>query len=86
MLNSPQQEHGSLDCGVAVCYVIRQFYRQQPIDTKPAETEIRVMRTEIVETLVRWGVEEKYFNGRQKAIVIRSEGAETVSPCDVGYV
>lgn len=52
MLNSPQQEHDSLDCGVAVCYVIRQFYRQQPIDTKPAETEIRVMRTKIVEMLV----------------------------------
>lgn len=51
MLNSPQQDHGTLDYGVAVLYAIRQYFRQQPIVKKEAEKEIRVMCTEIIETL-----------------------------------
>lgn len=54
---------------VAILYVIRQYFRQQPIVKKEAENEIRGMWSEIVETLVRWGIEDKYYCRKQKAII-----------------
>lgn len=54
---------------VAILYVIRQYFRQQPIVKKEVENEIRGRWSEIVETLVRWSIEDKYYYRKQKVII-----------------
>lgn len=73
-LNAPQQDHGTVDCGIFVMYIIRQYFRQQSIKNQEARKEInKSMRAEIVETLIKWGCHDKYFSkGKKKLIIKRS--------------
>lgn len=53
-VNAPQQNRTSVDCGVAVLYIIKRYYEQESIIKELAETELTAMRTDIVETFLNW--------------------------------
>lgn len=50
--DTPQQRGSSVDCGVAVLYIIRQYYEQVPITKEIGESELLEIRTEIVMTFL----------------------------------
>ncbi|KAH7834305.1 hypothetical protein Vadar_014715 [Vaccinium darrowii] len=52
VLDCPQQAPGSLDCGVIVYYIIRQYFRNEEVRSKLPKAECRRMRAEIVHTFV----------------------------------
>lgn len=64
--NAPQQKSASVDCGVAVLYVISKYFEQQPVVKKVAEDELDAMRTNIVETLLNWAKGQSYYVGQLK--------------------
>lgn len=49
VMDAPQQRPGSLDCGVIMLHIIRQYFRQQPIHRVSAE-DGNTMRRGIAET------------------------------------
>lgn len=59
--DTPQQKGNTLDCGVAVMYVIRQYFEQVPITKAIGESELPAMRTEIVKTLLNWAKHRDYY-------------------------
>lgn len=58
--HAPQQYANSVDCGVVVLYIIREFFRHKLILRSEAEDGVRIMRTEIVEALVNYSSDEQY--------------------------
>ncbi|THG02821.1 hypothetical protein TEA_014142 [Camellia sinensis var. sinensis] len=50
--NAPQQESDSLDCGLFVCYIMKQYSKHEPIKSKLSTQEIRLMRAELIERFV----------------------------------
>ncbi|CAL5438179.1 unnamed protein product [Camellia sinensis] len=50
--NAPQQESDSLDCGLFVCYIMKQYTKHEPISSKLSTQEIRLMRAELIERFV----------------------------------
>ncbi|XP_012833980.1 PREDICTED: uncharacterized protein LOC105954836 [Erythranthe guttata] len=48
VLTSPQQKPDSVDCGMFVLYIARQFCRQQPLDIKDAQNGICALRSDFV--------------------------------------
>lgn len=48
VLDASQQDHVSVDCGIDVLYIIRQYFRRHQVVKKDFEMEIQSMRTEIV--------------------------------------
>ncbi|KAH7842967.1 hypothetical protein Vadar_011162 [Vaccinium darrowii] len=49
---APQQVAGSLDCGVIVCYIIRQYFRNEIVETKLPKLECRKLRAEIIHAFI----------------------------------
>lgn len=49
---APQQVAGSLDCGVIVCYIIRQYFRNGTVETKLPKLECRKLRAEIIHDFI----------------------------------
>ncbi|KAG5538895.1 hypothetical protein RHGRI_019441 [Rhododendron griersonianum] len=52
----PQQEDSSLDCGVIVCYIIRQYYRNEEIVPILRKAACHKIRSEIVKAFLSGGV------------------------------
>lgn len=52
VVDSPQQAPGSLDCGVIVCYIIRQYFRNEEVGSKLPKSECRRMRADILHTFL----------------------------------
>ncbi|GMP43217.1 hypothetical protein CsSME_00012666 [Camellia sinensis var. sinensis] len=50
--NAPQQESDSLDCGIFVCYIMKQYSKHEPISSKLSTQEIRLLRAELIERFV----------------------------------
>ncbi|CAL5351050.1 unnamed protein product [Camellia sinensis] len=50
--NAPQQESDSLDYGLSVCYIMKQYSKHEPISSKLSTQEIRLMRAELIERFV----------------------------------
>ncbi|KAF7143205.1 hypothetical protein RHSIM_Rhsim05G0009200 [Rhododendron simsii] len=48
----PQQEDSSLDCGVIVCYIIQQYYRNEDIAPILRKTACHKIRSEIVKAFL----------------------------------
>ncbi|KAF7121289.1 hypothetical protein RHSIM_Rhsim13G0177800 [Rhododendron simsii] len=48
MEDIPQQGHSTLDCGIVVCYVIRQYFRNEPISSQLPEGGCQKMRSDIL--------------------------------------
>ncbi|KAG5565763.1 hypothetical protein RHGRI_001621 [Rhododendron griersonianum] len=48
----PQQEDSSLDCGVIVCYIIRQYYRNEEIAPILRKAACQKIRSEIVKAFL----------------------------------
>ncbi|XP_028093710.1 uncharacterized protein LOC114293782 [Camellia sinensis] len=42
----------SVDCGLFVCYVMRQYSNHEPISSKLSTQDVRLMRAEIIERFV----------------------------------
>lgn len=59
--DTPQQRGNSVDCGVAVLYVMRQYFDQSPVSKKISEEELPEMRTEIVKSLLNWARNKDYY-------------------------
>lgn len=53
--DAPQQEPGSLDCGLFVLYIIRQYFKQQQVVKDIADVEVKNMRTEVVQAILHKG-------------------------------
>ncbi|KAL7116798.1 hypothetical protein ACP275_03G028200 [Erythranthe tilingii] len=52
MNNVPQQKSDSVNCGVVVCYIVRQYFENKIITKAQGVKDIPNMRKEIVETLL----------------------------------
>lgn len=59
--DTPQQRGSSVDCGVAVLYVIRQYFHQIPVTRDMGESELPEMRSDIVKTLLNWANGRAYY-------------------------
>ncbi|XP_012857591.1 PREDICTED: uncharacterized protein LOC105976874 [Erythranthe guttata] len=62
--DAPQQKSGSVDCGVVVCYIVKQCFLQQPISYTLGVKNIPNMRKEIVEKFLKWGRDKDYSKRR----------------------
>lgn len=59
--NTPQQLKTSVDCGVAVVYIINQHFQQVPISKKEGEKELSKLRTHIVSKLLSWAGTRDFY-------------------------
>lgn len=55
IVDAPQQEAGSVDCGAVVLYVVQKHVNHEPIVSRLAVNELKVMRANIVNALLLWG-------------------------------
>lgn len=53
--DAPQQDPGTVDCGVVVLYEIHKHICHDPIVKKSAVKELKNMHANIVNTLLLWG-------------------------------
>lgn len=59
--NTPQQRNTSVNCGVAILYLIRQHFHQAPISKEAGEQALPNMRAEIISTLLTWGKGKEHY-------------------------
>lgn len=59
--DTPQQRGNSVDCGVAVLYIIWKYFEQIPITKAMGEEDLPEMRTEIIKTLLNWAKHRDYY-------------------------
>lgn len=59
--DTPQQMKASVDCGVAVLYIIKQHYHQCPISRKEGERVLGKMRTHVVTKVLEWAADRDYY-------------------------
>ncbi|KAH7846480.1 hypothetical protein Vadar_014472 [Vaccinium darrowii] len=50
--NSPQQSADSLDCGVLVCYIIRQYVKNEQVEESISKEQCNDLRAEILNTFL----------------------------------
>ncbi|XP_028064235.1 uncharacterized protein LOC114267403 [Camellia sinensis] len=50
--NAPQQESDYLDCGLFVCYIMKQYSKHELISSKLSTQKIRLMRAELIQRFV----------------------------------
>lgn len=53
--DAPQQECGSVDCGVVVLYIIKQFFTNEPVLKKVAERDMKKHASQYGCHFLHWG-------------------------------
>ncbi|XP_058217231.1 uncharacterized protein LOC131328283 [Rhododendron vialii] len=61
--DAPQQQPGSVDCGIIVCYIIKQLEEQKPVPTYLTVENLKKFRAELVHIFLNdkprtWSIEE----------------------------
>ncbi|KAJ8639527.1 hypothetical protein MRB53_016221 [Persea americana] len=68
--DAPQQKMGSVDCGVIICYLMKQITQKQVIASKLPQSIVDSLRAEIVSKFMNdphrsWSIQN--FHARQQA-------------------
>ncbi|KAG5512946.1 hypothetical protein RHGRI_038636 [Rhododendron griersonianum] len=73
--DAPQQQPGSVDCGIIVCYIIKQLAKQKPVPTYLTVENLKKFRAELIHIFLNdkprtWSTEEWKSNQLMRGMAI----------------
>ncbi|KAG5532087.1 hypothetical protein RHGRI_026635 [Rhododendron griersonianum] len=73
--DAPQQQPGSVDCGIIVCYIIKQLAEQKPVPTYLTVENLKQFRAELIHIFLNdkprtWSTEEWKSNQLMRGMAI----------------
>ncbi|KAG5551868.1 hypothetical protein RHGRI_010092 [Rhododendron griersonianum] len=73
--DAPQQQPGSVDCGIIVCYIIKQLAEQKPVPTYLTVENLKKFRAELIHIFLNdkprtWSTEEWKSNQLMRGMAI----------------
>ncbi|KAG5539927.1 hypothetical protein RHGRI_020224 [Rhododendron griersonianum] len=73
--DAPQQQPGSVDCGIIVCYIIKQLVEQKPVPTYLTVENLKKFRAELIHIFLNdkprtWSTEEWKSNQLMRGMAI----------------